>query len=104
MEDNPGNGADWLPAPVVRTIAERSARMLALPEIDVTESGTGTGQAAPKKSRRGFLLLVSGAAVLAAGGGAAAVWAGLGEDEADGKDDGKKAAPPRTSWSIGVLA
>ncbi|MCX5227983.1 bifunctional serine/threonine-protein kinase/ABC transporter substrate-binding protein [Streptomyces sp. NPDC006553] len=104
VEDNPGNDADWLPAPVVRTIAERSARMLALPEIDLTESGGSTGRAAPKKSRRGFLLLASGAAVLAAGGGAAAVWAGLGEEEGDGKDDGKKAAPPHTSWSIGVLA
>ncbi|MFE6852233.1 bifunctional serine/threonine-protein kinase/ABC transporter substrate-binding protein [Streptomyces sp. NPDC057674] len=101
VEDNPGDGADWLPAPVVRTIAERSARMLALPEIDITESGAGTGPTAPEKSRRGFLLLASGAAVLAVGGGAAAVWAGLGEDD---KDDGKKAAPPRTSWAIGVLA
>ncbi|MET7760220.1 bifunctional serine/threonine-protein kinase/ABC transporter substrate-binding protein [Streptomyces sp. NPDC005389] len=104
VEDNPGNDADWLPAPVVRTIAERSARMLALPEIDVTESGGSTGPAAPERSRRGFLLLASGAAVLAVGGGAAAVWAGLGEDGKDGKDDGKKAVPPRTSWAIGVLA
>ncbi|MFF5917931.1 bifunctional serine/threonine-protein kinase/ABC transporter substrate-binding protein [Streptomyces flavochromogenes] len=103
-EDTPGDGADWLPAPVVRTIAERSARMLALPEIDVTETGGITGQEAPKRSRRGFLLLASGAAVLAVGSGAAAVWAGRGEDEADGKEGGRKAAPPRTGWTIGVLA
>ncbi|WP_329281816.1 bifunctional serine/threonine-protein kinase/ABC transporter substrate-binding protein [Streptomyces sp. NBC_00691] len=103
VEDSPGDGVDWLPAPVVRTIAERSARMLALPEIDVTESGGSTGQAAPEKSRRGFLLLASGAAVLAVGGGAAAVWAGR-DDEPDGKNGGKTAAPPRTSWTIGVLA
>ncbi|MET9677372.1 ABC transporter substrate-binding protein [Streptomyces sp. NPDC006482] len=105
VEDSPGDGAEWLPAPVVRTIAERSARMLALPEIDVTEAGGTTGPAAPEKSRRGFLLLASGAAVLAVGGGAAAVWAGLGDDDGtDGKGGGKKPAPPRTSWTIGVLA
>ncbi|MEX0173528.1 bifunctional serine/threonine-protein kinase/ABC transporter substrate-binding protein [Streptomyces sp. LMG1-1-1.1] len=104
VEDSPGDGTEWLPAPVVRTIAERSARMLALPEIDVTETGGTTGPAAPEKSRRGFLLLASGAAVLAVGGGAAAVWAGLGDDDkADGKA-GRKPAPPRTSWTIGVLS
>ncbi|MFE0649213.1 bifunctional serine/threonine-protein kinase/ABC transporter substrate-binding protein [Streptomyces sp. NPDC059534] len=101
VEDNPGDGAEWLPAPVVRTIAERSARMLALPEIDVTEAGGTTAPDQPVKSRRGFLLLASGAAVLAVGGGAAAVWAGLGDDD---ETDGKKPAPPRTRWAIGVLA
>ncbi|MFH8711647.1 bifunctional serine/threonine-protein kinase/ABC transporter substrate-binding protein [Streptomyces zaomyceticus] len=100
-EDAPGDGADWLPAPVVRNIAERSARMLALPEIDVTETGGTTVPAAPEKSRRGFLLLASGAAVLAVGGGAAAVWAGQRDDD---KADGKKPAPPRTRLAIGVLA
>ncbi|MFF8836100.1 bifunctional serine/threonine-protein kinase/ABC transporter substrate-binding protein [Streptomyces sp. NPDC015130] len=104
VEDRPGDGAEWLPAPVVRTIAERSARMLALPEIDVTEAGGTSGTAAPEKSRRGFLLLASGAAVLAVGGGAAAVWAGLGDDEETDGKGGKKPVPPRTSWTIGVLA
>ncbi|MEV8587681.1 bifunctional serine/threonine-protein kinase/ABC transporter substrate-binding protein [Streptomyces sp. NPDC051180] len=104
VEDKPGDGAEWLPAPVVRTIAERSARMLALPEIDVTEAGGTTVPADAKKNRRGFLLLASGAAVLAAGGGAAALWAGLGDDEDDAKGGGKKATPPRTAWTIGVLA
>ncbi|WP_406061150.1 bifunctional serine/threonine-protein kinase/ABC transporter substrate-binding protein [Streptomyces sp. NBC_01077] len=104
VEDSPGNGADWLPAPVVRTIAERSARMLALPEIDATEAGGTTAPAAPEKSRRGFLLLASGAAALAVGGGAAAVWAGLDDDKDDAKGGGRKAAPPRTRWTIGVLA
>ncbi|MFF9068105.1 bifunctional serine/threonine-protein kinase/ABC transporter substrate-binding protein [Streptomyces sp. NPDC014891] len=103
VEDSPGDGAGWLPAPVVRTIAERSARMLALPEIDVTETGGDTAPAAPGKSRRGFLLLASGAAVLAVGGGAAAVWAGRGEEGTDGKGAGKT-VPPRPAWSIGVLA
>ncbi|SEC74484.1 bifunctional serine/threonine-protein kinase/ABC transporter substrate-binding protein [Streptomyces sp. TLI_105] len=99
VEDTPRGGAEWLPAPVVRTIAERSARMLALPEIDTTEPGTTP--APPPKSRRGFLL-AAGGAVLALGGGGA-VWAGFGDDR-DTRGDGKKTTPPRTGWAIGVLA
>ncbi|WP_370531879.1 serine/threonine-protein kinase, partial [Streptomyces venezuelae] len=53
VEDTPGGAADWLPAPVVRTIAERSARMLALPEIDATTAGLAPAATAP--SRRRFL-------------------------------------------------
>ncbi|MGA5067052.1 bifunctional serine/threonine-protein kinase/ABC transporter substrate-binding protein [Streptomyces exfoliatus] len=102
-EDSPAGGADWLPAPVVRTIAERSARMLALPEIDATGAGTEPTEP-PRRSRRGFLLLASGAAVLAVGGGSFAAWAGLKGDETGGETDGKKPAPPRTTWKIGVLA
>ncbi|MFI9744641.1 bifunctional serine/threonine-protein kinase/ABC transporter substrate-binding protein [Streptomyces sp. NPDC052494] len=100
VEDAPGDGAEWLPAPVVRTIAERSARMLALPEIDATEAPTAPA-APPAKSRRGFLLLAGGA-VLAAGGGVTA-WAAL---DGDGGGDGKKkAAPPKARrWTIGVQA
>ncbi len=100
VEDAPG-AAEWLPASVVRTIAERSARMLALPEIDATAPGTEPAEP-PKRGRRGFLLLASGAAVLAAGGGALAVRSVLGDDE--GKGDDGRGAPPRTSWKIGVLA
>ncbi|MEU6165350.1 bifunctional serine/threonine-protein kinase/ABC transporter substrate-binding protein [Streptomyces tanashiensis] len=99
VEDTPRDGAEWLPAPVVRTIAERSARMLALPEIDTTEAGTAP--APPTKSRRGFLLAAAGGAVLAAAGGAA--WVTLG-DGRETRGDGRKTAPPRTSWTIGVLA
>ncbi|WP_051844466.1 bifunctional serine/threonine-protein kinase/ABC transporter substrate-binding protein [Streptomyces globisporus] len=97
-EDTPGAPADWLPAPVVSTIAARSAAMLALPDIDATEVPT----APPTKSRRGFLLLGAGAAVLAAGGGAYALW----NSRRDGSDaDGKPPAPkPRNTWAIGVLA
>ncbi|MGW7429244.1 protein kinase domain-containing protein [Streptomyces sp. NPDC054861] len=101
-EDAPGPDADWLPAPVVRTIAERSARMLALPDIDATHVGAGRageGAGAAGTSRRRFLLLASGAAVLAAGGGAAA-WAGLRDDERGGSD-GAGGAP---RWTIGVQA
>ncbi|MEU7292059.1 bifunctional serine/threonine-protein kinase/ABC transporter substrate-binding protein [Streptomyces exfoliatus] len=102
-EDSPAGGADWLPAPVVRTIAERSARMLALPEIDATGAANEPTEP-PRRSRRGFLLLASGAAVLAVGGGSFAAWAGLKDDDTDGEGDGKKPAPPRTTWKIGVLA
>ncbi|MFB7410192.1 bifunctional serine/threonine-protein kinase/ABC transporter substrate-binding protein [Streptomyces sp. NPDC056202] len=98
VEDTRGADADWLPAPVVRTIAERSARMLALPDIDATTAGTApAAQEAP--SRRRFLTLVAGGAVLVAGAGAAA-WAAFG-------DDGKaKALPPPEprKWTIGVQA
>ncbi|MFJ7127595.1 bifunctional serine/threonine-protein kinase/ABC transporter substrate-binding protein [Streptomyces sp. NPDC098101] len=100
VEDDPGDTSAWLPAPVVRTIAERSARMLALPEIDATTAGTGPAEP-PKRSRRGFLLLASGAAALAVGGGSVAAWSALRND--DGRGDGKN-PPPRTSWKIGVLA
>ncbi|NUP22082.1 MAG: ABC transporter substrate-binding protein [Streptomyces sp.] len=87
----------WLPEPLVRLIAERSAAGLALPAVDETEvdpasAGTATPDTAAAKptaravGRRRFLLLAAGAAVVAAGGGLAA-WAGLdgdggGEDEA----------------------
>ncbi|MEU3749547.1 MULTISPECIES: protein kinase domain-containing protein [Streptomyces] len=100
-EDTPGDGADWLPAPVVRTIAERSARMLALPEIDATTAPTAP-EGPAKPGRRGFLLLASGVAALAVGGGVAA-WAGFADDGDDGKN-GTKPVPPRTTWKIGVLA
>ncbi|MFI8961494.1 bifunctional serine/threonine-protein kinase/ABC transporter substrate-binding protein [Streptomyces sp. NPDC053493] len=100
-EDSPGDAADWLPAPVVATIAARSAAMLALPDIDPT--APGTDPAAPASpSRRRFLLLGAGAAALAAGGGAYALWNSRRDD---GGTDGKQAAPkPRDTWAIGVLA
>ncbi|MFE4307207.1 bifunctional serine/threonine-protein kinase/ABC transporter substrate-binding protein [Streptomyces sp. NPDC056891] len=98
-EDTPGAPSDWLPAPVVTTIATRSTAMLALPEIDPTAHGTDA--AAPAgPSRRGFLLLGAGAAVLAAGGGAYALW-NSGRDDTDGKHPAPK---PRDTWAIGVLA
>ncbi|MFI8827037.1 bifunctional serine/threonine-protein kinase/ABC transporter substrate-binding protein [Streptomyces sp. NPDC053431] len=100
-EDTPGAAADWLPAPVVTTIAARSAAMLALPAIDATAPGVAPA-APPKPSRRGFLLLGAGAAVLAAGGGAYAL---VDSRRDDAKGDGKAPAPkvPDT-WAIGLLA
>ncbi|MEU4268529.1 bifunctional serine/threonine-protein kinase/ABC transporter substrate-binding protein [Streptomyces sp. NPDC026092] len=103
-EDTPGAAADWLPAPVVRTIAERSAAMLALPEIDRTEHGTPVAPSQPAAGRRKFLLLASGgAAALAAGGGIAA-YAALRDDD-NGKN-GRTAAPPpkKRRWIVGVQA
>ncbi|GGS70405.1 hypothetical protein GCM10010222_09220 [Streptomyces tanashiensis] len=99
-EGIPGTSADWLPAPVVTTIAERSAAMLALPDIDAT--APGTDPAAPARtSRRGFLLLGAGAAVIAAGGGAFALLDRRDDTGADGKHPAPK---PRNNWAIGVLA
>ncbi|MEV5853618.1 bifunctional serine/threonine-protein kinase/ABC transporter substrate-binding protein [Streptomyces anulatus] len=112
------SGGSWLPGPVTHLIAERSARMLALPDIDATsldagtaggpgaESGTGTvgtgtgGRdtaalpAAP--ARRRFLAYVAGGAALAATGGTAAwlVSSGDGKGKGGGEgDDGKTARP-----------
>ncbi|MFD6761265.1 bifunctional serine/threonine-protein kinase/ABC transporter substrate-binding protein [Streptomyces roseolus] len=96
--DTPGTAADWLPDPVVRTIAERSARMLALPDIDATTAGTPAPP--PATSRRRFLLLASGAGVAAAGG--AGWWALRSRDD---RTDGKGAPPPKARrWTIGVQA
>ncbi|WP_416980151.1 ABC transporter substrate-binding protein [Streptomyces sp. T028] len=76
----PGDEA-WLPEPLVRLIAERSAAGLALPGIDDTEidasDATVPSPATPPGrgvGRRRFLLLAGGAAAVAAGGGALAVW------------------------------
>ncbi|OII68887.1 serine/threonine protein kinase [Streptomyces sp. CC77] len=91
---------DWLPAPVVRTIAERSARMLALPDIDPTEPGAPPeGRRAPGRRR---FLLSAGGAVLAAGAavGARALYDRGGD--AGGAKTGAGARERR--WVIGVHA
>ncbi|MGW0650305.1 protein kinase domain-containing protein [Streptomyces umbrinus] len=95
-----GGQIDWLPEDVVRIIADRSAEMLALPDIEPTvadapaEAPTETEPASPGRRR---LLLASGAAVLMAAGGTAA-WAVL-RDE----DKGTSASGARR-WAIGVQA
>ncbi|WP_225094851.1 bifunctional serine/threonine-protein kinase/ABC transporter substrate-binding protein [Streptomyces sp. CoH27] len=97
VEDVPSGTADWLPADVVRMIAERSAEMLALPEIEATLAEPPTVPA-PSRSRRGFLTAASaGAAVLAVGGGAAA-WAALRGTH------GGSGTPAAPGWAIGVQA
>ncbi|MEU5403162.1 bifunctional serine/threonine-protein kinase/ABC transporter substrate-binding protein [Streptomyces sp. NPDC005963] len=92
IEDAP-LGADWLPAEVIRTIAERSARMLALPDIEETRAPTA--RAAPDRRR---LLLGAGAVALAAGGGAG-LWAAL-REEGDGAGAGP--SPRKRRHVIGV--
>ncbi|MFD5413287.1 bifunctional serine/threonine-protein kinase/ABC transporter substrate-binding protein [Streptomyces nojiriensis] len=102
-EDTPGEGTDWLPDPVVATIAERAAALLALPGIDETvadpDAAPAPGTAAPAPSRRRFLALASGGAVLAAGGGLAAWLALRDQDKA-----GTPAADAPRQWVIGVHA
>ncbi|GHD65193.1 bifunctional serine/threonine-protein kinase/ABC transporter substrate-binding protein [Streptomyces goshikiensis] len=96
-EDTPGAGTEWLPDPVVATIAERAAALLALPGIEETVADREAERAAGAPSRRRFLALASGGAVLAAGGGLAG-WLAL-------RDDGKRApaaGPAARSWVIGV--
>ncbi|MFE1292233.1 bifunctional serine/threonine-protein kinase/ABC transporter substrate-binding protein [Streptomyces sp. NPDC058751] len=91
----------WLPEPVTRLIAERSAAALALPDIEHTLAPSDTPSAArpaepdtretsapaePRDSRpagrRRFLLLAGGAAALAAGG---TWWAAARDDGPGGK-------------------
>ncbi|MGC5563283.1 bifunctional serine/threonine-protein kinase/ABC transporter substrate-binding protein [Streptomyces sp. FR-108] len=98
----------WLPEDVVRGIADRSAEMLALPDIEPTVAdgaATPTAGAAddtedtaaePASPARRRLLLASGAAVLMAAGGTAA-WAAL-------RDDDPGASVGGSRWAIGVQA
>ncbi|MEU9782479.1 bifunctional serine/threonine-protein kinase/ABC transporter substrate-binding protein [Streptomyces phaeochromogenes] len=95
-----GGQIDWLPEDVVRVIADRSAEMLALPDIEPTVAeapAEAPAEAKPASPGRRRLLLASGAAVLMAAGGTAA-WAVL-RDE----DNGTSASGARR-WAIGVQA
>ncbi|MFD3415679.1 bifunctional serine/threonine-protein kinase/ABC transporter substrate-binding protein [Streptomyces cyaneofuscatus] len=116
------SGGSWLPGPVTHLIAERSARMLALPDIEATsldagsaaETGaTGAGSrdtttAPASPGRRRFLAYVTGSAVLAAAGGTTAWLATAFGDEKDpggnGRGDGDKAAAARPELHIGLQA
>ncbi|GHJ35671.1 bifunctional serine/threonine-protein kinase/ABC transporter substrate-binding protein [Streptomyces sp. TS71-3] len=88
--DEPAGSVDWLPDPVVRMVADRSAELLELPPVAPTEvSEPQEGEPPPDPARtpgppdpaavpgrRRFLALAAGGtAVLAAGGGTAAWWA-----------------------------
>ncbi|MFF7467782.1 ABC transporter substrate-binding protein [Streptomyces sp. NPDC008092] len=85
----------WLPDPVARMVAARSAESLALPDIEPTVvDDPGTGQPARQARRR--LLLAGGALLLAGGGTGAALWAA-------GRDDGPgRKTPARPSYVLGV--
>ncbi|MET7504134.1 bifunctional serine/threonine-protein kinase/ABC transporter substrate-binding protein [Streptomyces microflavus] len=114
------SGGSWLPGPVTHLIAERSARMLALPDIEATsldaastvETGaTGAGgrdtTAVPASpGRRRFLAYVTGGAVLAAAGGTTAWLAAFGggkDPGGDGKEGGETAVA-RPELHIGLQA
>ncbi|MER6190020.1 bifunctional serine/threonine-protein kinase/ABC transporter substrate-binding protein [Streptomyces cyaneofuscatus] len=101
-EDVRGEGAsaDWLPEDVVRLVAERSAAMLALPDIDATVSEPPAG---PAPARRRFLVLAAGGAVALVAGGLAAAVQLMGDDASDGRNDGAAAGRGRR-WVIGVHA
>ncbi|WP_217548062.1 bifunctional serine/threonine-protein kinase/ABC transporter substrate-binding protein [Streptomyces sp. GbtcB6] len=91
----PESPSAWLPDPVARMVAARSAESLALPDIEPTVlDDPGTGQPARPSRRR--LLLAGGAVLLAGGGTGAALWA-AGRDDGSGK---KSAARP--SYVLGV--
>lgn len=100
-----GGRIDWLPEDVVRIIADRSAEMLALPDIEPTvaeasasTSTSASGDAEPPSPGRRRLLLASGAAVLLAAGGTAA-WAALRDEDTPGGS-----ASGARRWAIGVQA
>ncbi|MGW7096068.1 bifunctional serine/threonine-protein kinase/ABC transporter substrate-binding protein [Streptomyces sp. NPDC054874] len=126
------SGGSWLPGPVTHLIAERSARMLALPDIDATSvdagttggpdtgtgtntgtgAGTGTGTGGRDSAtvpvspaRRRFLAYVAGGAALAATGGTAAwlVSSGDGEDPGGG-GEGDDGKTARPELHIGLQA
>ncbi|MGW6585553.1 bifunctional serine/threonine-protein kinase/ABC transporter substrate-binding protein [Streptomyces globisporus] len=82
-----GATVDWLPEDVVRIIADRSAALLALPDIDATVATEEPGPPQPGPGRRRFLLLAAGGA-LALGGGAFAAVRLTGDGGGGGGDDG----------------
>ncbi|MGW8981610.1 bifunctional serine/threonine-protein kinase/ABC transporter substrate-binding protein [Streptomyces parvus] len=101
-EDVPaGATVDWLPEDVVRIIADRSAALLALPDIDATVAvPEEPGPPRPAPGRRRFLFLAAGGA-LALGGGALAAVRLTGEGTGGGGGDG---APGGRRLIIGVHA
>ncbi|MFF3325348.1 ABC transporter substrate-binding protein [Streptomyces sp. NPDC002889] len=114
----PGDEAAWLPEPLIRLIAERSAAGLALPGIEDTEvvpaasaSGAADGAAAPVPppqsralGRRRFLLLAGGVTAVTVGGGLAARAALSGDGENRGDGSGSASTGARPSHTIGLHA
>jgi ABC-type branched-subunit amino acid transport system substrate-binding protein len=99
VEDAPEGTSAWLPDVVVRLIADRSAALLALPDIDATAAEPpAPGPAAT--GRRRFLALGAGGAALLAAGGGAALWAALRDDGGAGGGSGTAAR----RWVVGVQA
>ncbi|QKW05385.1 ABC transporter substrate-binding protein [Streptomyces sp. NA04227] len=77
VEDSVTSGAEWLPDPVVRMIADRAAHLLALPGVEDTEL-VGPAPAPARPGRRRVLWWATGGAMLAAGAGTATalLWPG----------------------------
>ncbi|MEU9139333.1 bifunctional serine/threonine-protein kinase/ABC transporter substrate-binding protein [Streptomyces sp. NPDC048404] len=109
----------WLPEPVARLIAERSAAALALPDIEHTlapsdapaaadpaepDTRDMSGPAEPRDSlpagRRRFLLLAGGAVVLAAGGGGA--WWAVARDGGPGGESPAAASSRRPVHTVAL--
>ncbi|MCX5144050.1 bifunctional serine/threonine-protein kinase/ABC transporter substrate-binding protein [Streptomyces sp. NBC_00338] len=106
-------GGSWLPAPVTHLIAERSARMLGLPDIEATrldartEDAPHTTARVPQpQPRRRFLAYAAGGVVVAAGGSVAAWLSSSGGDgsKGDGEGDGGSPAAARPELHIGLQA
>ncbi|MFW6691013.1 bifunctional serine/threonine-protein kinase/ABC transporter substrate-binding protein [Streptomyces sp. MAR4 CNX-425] len=103
----PAAAGEWLPSPVLRLVAERSARALdPPPRQPVPRAGAvppppeGTTTASPPSRRRFLVVGGSAAAALAASGaGAAVLFAARG-----GSDDGGGAAPDPPTHVIGLHA
>lgn len=111
------SGGSWLPGPVTHLIAERSARMLALPDIEATSldagsladtgpGGRDTTTVPASPGRRRFLTYVTGGAVLAAGGGTTAWLAAFRDEKDPGRRDqgGGGTTAARPELRIGLQA
>ncbi|WP_329385422.1 bifunctional serine/threonine-protein kinase/ABC transporter substrate-binding protein [Streptomyces sp. NBC_01716] len=116
-----GESGGWLPGPLTRLVAERSAAVLALPDpppgrTSGSDSASGSGSpadpvtvtavpaapaAAPGPSRRRVLTLASAAGVVAVGGGLAA-WAASRQTGDGGSGSGAGASRPR--YVVGLHA
>ncbi|MET7452004.1 bifunctional serine/threonine-protein kinase/ABC transporter substrate-binding protein [Streptomyces sp. NPDC005574] len=110
-DNDSGDAYAWLPEPLIRLIAERSAAGLALPGIEDTEvdspadgrtpADTSAPAPAPEPAapqsrtpgRRRLLLMAGGAVAVTAGGGVAA-WAAL---SGGGGSGGKRSASASTA-------
>ncbi|NUK10405.1 ABC transporter substrate-binding protein [Streptomyces lunaelactis] len=103
----PGSrSGEWLPAALPRLIAERSARVLELPDPEPQEpTQTGTGAVVLVHTRRRFLAMGGSAAgMIAVGGGIAAYLAGRPDSGGQGGQGGQGAPGPLPIYAVGLQA